>query len=241
MNHVVNKKQGFTLIELMLAMSFISVLLIAVALTVIQISGIYNRGITLKDVNQAGRSISAEMTRSVGESPAFSIEPGAGSRFVQQDWGGRLCVGQYSYIWNYGKAIVKNDITELNSYDPDIDFVKAKEVIRFIKVLDPSSAYCQTPDKKVNPNDAIELLNVGEHNLAIHKFTVNTEPTATDAKTKQQLYSINFILGTNDQDALTYDSGLDATCKPPSTAGSDLNYCAVNLFDLTVRAGNAVK
>lgn len=241
MNHVVNKKHGFTLIELMLAMSFISVLLIAIAMTVIQISNIYNRGITLKDVNQAGRSISAEMTRSVSENPVFSIDTGPGNRFIEQSWGGRLCVGEYSYVWNFGEAIVKNDSTELNEYDPAIISKKSDEILRFAKVLDPRSSYCQTPSKKINPNDAVELLNIGEHNLAMHSFKISTEPTAVDTKTKQQLYLISFTLGTNDQAALTFDSGSSASCKPPSEEGSDLNYCAVNFFTLTVRAGNSIK
>lgn len=242
MNHVVNRR-GFTLIELMLAMSFISVLLIAIAMTVIQISNIYNRGITLKDVNQAGRSISAEIQRSVSESPAFSIEPGPGSHYIQQDWGGRLCVGQYSYIWNYGKAIedAKGDTSKLNTYDAKINFTKSKEVLRFIKVLDPSSAYCLDTSKDIDPTGAVELLNVGEHNLAIHKFTIQSGLTAVDAKTKQQLYAISFTLGTNDQAALMYDSGLNASCKPPGDAGSDIDYCSVNQFDMTIRAGNSVK
>lgn len=239
MNHVVNKKHGFTLIELLLAMSFISVLLIAIAMTVIQISNVYNRGITLKDVNQAGRSISAEITRSVGENPAFSIDPGPGDHFIKQDWGGRLCVGQYSYIWNFGSALSKNVGTELNIYDPNIPTTKT--VPRFVKVLDPRSSYCQTPSKDINPNDAVELLNVGEHNLAMHNFTISTEPTAVDPKTGQRLYLIDFTLGTNNQEALSFDSGLDTSCKPPGESGSDLNYCAVNNFALTVRAGNSIK
>lgn len=240
MNHVANKK-GFTLIELMLAMSFISVLLIAIAMTVIQISNIYNRGITLKDVNQSGRSISAEMVRSVGENPAFSIESGPGTHFIKQSWGGRLCVGEYSYIWNYGEAILKDDRAQLNTYNYDIDPSKSEDIIRFVKVLDPRSVYCQTPSEKINPDDSIELLNVGEHNLAIHSFVIDTESTAIDTKTKQQLYSISFTLGTNDQNALTFDSGSNASCKPPSEPGSDLNYCAINRFELTARAGNSIR
>jgi prepilin-type N-terminal cleavage/methylation domain-containing protein len=241
MNRVV-KKSGFTLIELMLAMSFISVLLIAIAMTVIQISNIYNRGITLKDVNQAGRSISSEIQRSFNESPAFSIKADASSHYIKQDWGGRLCVGQYSYVWNYGKAIENPDeTTGLNVYDPEIPSPKSADVPRFVRVLDPSSAYCLNPSKKVNPNDAVELLNVGEHNLAIHKFTIQSDSTAVDARTKQQLYTVNFIIGTNDQAAIKYDAGLNASCKPPSEEGSDINYCSVNQFDITVRAGDSVK
>ena len=50
-------KKGFTLIELMLAMSFISVLLLSIAMVGIQAGKMYSRGIVLRDVNKAGRDI----------------------------------------------------------------------------------------------------------------------------------------------------------------------------------------
>ena len=48
-------RRGFTLIELMLAIAFISMLLLAIAAVGIQVGRIYTRGIVLRDVNQAGR------------------------------------------------------------------------------------------------------------------------------------------------------------------------------------------
>ena len=193
MNHV-DKQKGFTLIELMLAMGFVSALLIAVAMTVIQIANIYNRGITLKDVNQAGRSIASELQRSIAGSASFNIDSGVGSRYIQQSLngknaGGRLCIGQYSYIWNYGSAIKPND----TSSSPNL-------------YLDPAS------------------------------------DTAYDAKTGQRLYSIEFLIGTNDQTALMHDSGLVVTgCLPPSDPNSDPSYCSVNQFNIVARAGNTIK
>ena len=67
------KQTGFTLIELMLAMTFISVLLLAIAMTIIQIGTIYNRGVTLKEVSQAARSISDELNRSITRRPKCLI------------------------------------------------------------------------------------------------------------------------------------------------------------------------
>ena len=84
MNHV-DKTKGFTLIELMLSMTFISILLVAIAVTIIQISNVYNRGITLKEVNQAGRSLSNELQRSITSGAPFMIEEGDGSRYVKQE------------------------------------------------------------------------------------------------------------------------------------------------------------
>lgn len=231
----VDKTKGFTLIELMLAMTFISILLVAIAVTIIQISNVYNRGITLKEVNQAGRSLSNELQRSITSGSPFMIEEGDGSRYrKQEDWGGRLCVGQYSYIWNYGKALSSNDPSggRLNVYDTGSD-----AQIRFVKAVDPSAAYCIDPTKKIDPKTATELLNVGDHSLAIQSFNIESPASATDAKTRERLYSIVFFVGTNDQAALV-EGGTG--CKGPGDDGADLAYCSVQEFNIVARAGSGL-
>ena len=112
MNH--DKTRGFTLIELMLAMTFIAFLLVAIAMVTVQISNIYNKGITLREVNQAGRSVADEIQRSISSSIPFDVTPKvdaspatAASKYVVRDGGGRLCLGQYTYAWNYGKSIAR--------------------------------------------------------------------------------------------------------------------------------------
>jgi len=225
----VNRKFGFTLIELMLAMGFVSMLLIAVALTVIQIGNIYNRGLTLKEVDQLGSSLSSELQRGIADSASFSLT--GDDRYIEQDWGGRLCLGQYSYVWNYGKNI-RDDNSNLNSYaDSDLK-------IRFVKVLDSNTSYCKNPESEISSSEAVELISTDQSDLAIHEFTIGTKDSAIDKKTGQSLYYIEFIVGTNDRDALI-DS--NKACKPPSEYGSDLSYCSVNQFNIVVRAGNAAK
>jgi type II secretory pathway pseudopilin PulG len=236
MNRVVNKQAGFTIIELMLAMAFVATLLIAVAMTVIQIGNTYNRGITFKNVNQVGRSISSEVQRSITGGQAFNIASGAGSRYIVQDWGGRLCTGQFTYVWNYGKAIQAGDVSHLNTY------ADSTKTIRFVKVLDSNASYCQDSSKKIVSADSTELLTVGanapEYDLALHSFSITTSATATDAKTGQQLYSIEFLIGTNNKDALASDY---QSCKLAGEDGADPSYCSVSRFNVLARAGNTVK
>jgi len=228
------KLNGFTIVELMLAMGFVSALLLAIAMTVIQIGNIYNRGLTYTNVNQAGSSLVSELYRSIGGSAAFDISTnvrGNGPRYVKKTLGGRLCLGQYSYVWNYGKALANN--TTINKYSENTE-VK----IHFIKALDPNTKYCRQPNSDIDPADAVELLDSGQHDLAIHSLAITSNSSATDASTGQQLYNITLRIGTNDQTALNIDN---TTCKVPSDAGSDPSYCAVNKFTITVRAGNAAE
>lgn len=238
MSHVGKKTTGFTLIELMLAMSFISVLLMAIAMTVIQISNIYSHGLTLKEVNQAGRSLTSELQRTIKSSAAFSIPADAVSsnQNLRRDaWGGRLCVGQYSYIWNYGKVLTT---TLPSGGSPNVYTTTPNTQIRFIKVLDGNAAYCSNPTQKIDPAGAVELVNVGDHSLAVHSFNIVTTPSAIDTKTQQQLYTLTFTIGTNDINALVADA---SACKGPGVAGADLAYCSVQDFSVVIRAGNMVE
>jgi Tfp pilus assembly protein FimT len=235
-------KQGFTLIELMLSMSFISVLLIAIALTIIQISNIYNHGLTIKDVNQSARSISSELQSGISQAVPFSIASGTGSHYIQSAWGGRLCVGQYSYIWNYGVNI-NNAITTNNYSDSNLNVyvTTPSTIIRFVKVPDTNAVYCTQTNGKypdIASTNAVDLLNAGDHSLAIHSFSIASAAGAIDAKTNERLYTISFLIGTNDQNALVSGS---TSCKPPSVSGADPTYCSVQQFTLAVRAGNAIR
>lgn len=234
MNH---DKKGFTLIELMLAMTFISVLLMAIAMTVIQISNIYTRGLTLKEVNQSGRALSDELRRGVAGSSSFSVETDTvGASYVKRDFGGRLCLGHYSYIWNYGKTLASGTADSSNSNVYETAFSGNK--IRFIKVPDSTGKYCSVVDSKIDASGAVELLDVGDRNLAVHAFSISSEASASDSLTRQGLYYISFVLGTNDQAAL--GSGQSA-CKAPNELTSDIEYCSINQFDVVARAGNAVQ
>ena len=225
---------GFTLIELMLAMAFLSALLLVIAMTVIQIGNIYHRGITYKDVNQAGSSLASELQRSINMSVPFDL----GTKYIEQNaagnkYGGRLCTGQYSYIWNYGKVINGNSPGALKN----IYSGSTTDEIRFVKIIDTRAEYCADPVKPIDKNTAIELLGKGQNNLAIHNFTIESPDSTYDRRTRQRIYNIGFLIGTND--ATTLDGTFDVTkCKTDSDRDSNPSYCAVNQFNILARAGN---
>lgn len=121
-----NTQQGFTLIELMLGIAFVGSLLVLIALIIIQIMGLYNKGLTLKEVNEVSRIVVRDMQQSVSSADAFrlqyvkdnaptyaktlqeAVSPGGNNSqvdYYSNDAGGRLCTGVYSYVWNTGGAI----------------------------------------------------------------------------------------------------------------------------------------
>lgn len=224
----------------MLAMSFIAMLLLGIAMLTIQISNIYTKGITLKEVNQAGLTISNDLQRSINASIPFDISESGDALVSDQigHTGGRLCVGQYSYAWNYGTAI--DDVTQIDHLFNTYDGARHNtEAIRFIKVVDPGKELCQRKPGGGLPNipddsaKVTEMLAAGERDLVLHSFQIQSaKPYPLLAN--QRLYTISFQIGTNDQQAIDREYN----CKPPNESQGYEDYCAINRFDITARAGN---
>jgi type II secretory pathway pseudopilin PulG len=229
------KQDGFTLIELVLAMAFISALLLAIALTIIQIGTTYNRGMTLKEVNQTSRSISDDLTRSLTSSEAFTLS----SKYVASSTGGRLCLGQYSYLWNYARSY-----QDTNRVEYQDAATEAAGPVRFVKVPDASGKYCvlqvngsYLDIQSTDTASTVELLKAGDRALSIHQFAISSGVNASDPVTGQQLYNVSFTIGTGNVTALTSDQ---SSCLPPNDPNSDFAYCTVQQFKLVVRAGDRV-
>lgn len=228
MNHA-RRTTGFTIIELMLAMTFISVLLVAIALTTIQVSHIYNKGLTIREVNQVSRAVSADLQRSIGASTPFNVDTTSPTtRYIVRPGGGRLCIGRYSYAWNFGKALAAGPSAPsiYNKYDDGTP-------VHFAKVNDPSASLCTAPTTSIKKSDSTEMLASGDHDLVLHTFSITN--SATDTGTGQALYAISMTIGTNDRAQLTTN---DTSCKPPSQGDGSQDYCSVNQLDMVVRAGN---
>lgn len=65
-------QKGFTIIELTLAMTFLAILLITIAFIIIHITTIYQKGLAIKSINSAGRSLIDEFANAVSSAPAKS-------------------------------------------------------------------------------------------------------------------------------------------------------------------------
>lgn len=164
-------KKGFTLVELMIAVGFVGSLLILIALVIVQIMGLYNKGLTLKSVNEVSRTVVRDMQQSISSADYFKIyyaessDPGMPTRLVMakslgeaeedstttdyysNNAGGRLCTGVYSYAWNTGAAIQAFSAGDKTYDGGDIQFIDEAEgqPIRFVKAKDPGKALCRAP------------------------------------------------------------------------------------------------
>lgn len=245
MNHELKRTltQGFTLIELVLAMAFISVLLLTIAMTVIQMSATFNKGMGVKEVNQTARDIDTDLRRTFAAVEPLNLSTGGG-QLIKTDAGGRLCLGAYSYIWNTEDALTSGN-SELVKYSGDgvVNPNKTPTTkIRFLKVPDMAKKYCSvTPDgaialREISQPDAklsTELIEAGDRKLGIQAFDITTSNSARDSATGQQLYSVDYVLGTGDVSAMNDDR----TQCLESGENADPAFCHVEQFDLVIRAG----
>lgn len=245
MNHAHKKQQGFTLVELSLAMAFISLLLLAIAMTIIQVAALYNQGTISKEVNQLSREINVDIDRTISAAnslnlPTDYVRSPASATAATAD-GGRLCLGSYSYVWNYSKALESNS-------DGVAKYLGRDGAIQLIKIADPGRAYCLVNggtgvllNKNILAIDAPkaqELLKVGDRKLGLHSFVFATPPaSATDTSTGQQIYSLSYIIGTAKTSAL---NTTQTDCLAPGVPNADPLYCNVQKFSLVVRTGNGV-
>lgn len=134
-------KKGFTILELALAMAFLSFLLLAIGMVTIQVAQIYQKGIAIKNVNSVSRELTEEFNQTISASryqpPAETettgfkynvyfeqtknIELGGVSKEVPIN--GAFCTGRYSYIWNTGYAL--NSDNKVTGGDSGEDYYNA--------------------------------------------------------------------------------------------------------------------
>lgn len=220
-----SKRSGFTIIELMLAMSFVSILLVSIAMLTIQIGNIYTRGLTMKEINQAGTDVSQEIRRTTAQSYASNVK----SRL---DSNGRhvLCTGEYSYIANNPDDLEQEDTSPQPSNL--IKISGSTKGVRLAKVRDSAGAYCNNAIAlPTNLNNAVELLGGGDRRLVVSEMTLSSSPAEN---TNSMLYTVKLTLRTGAKDELLSDS----QCLAPVEDKSNAEYCAINSFNIVVRVGN---
>lgn len=138
-----NQQQGFTLVELMLALAFVAFILIFALTTVIQVMQTYNKGLALKKINQAGRTTLNDISRNLKVADPSAVDVSAISD-------GRVCFGSISYVWNSYDTSTSN----ANKFDDNSSLVLAR-------VNDPAEAMCSQSNSvypDVPKDDATEIL-----------------------------------------------------------------------------------
>lgn len=163
------RRRGFTIVEITIAMTFVATLLITVALVIMQMMSIYQKGLALRAVNSTGRELVDEFTRGISSAPSkgtsylcnsyygsneaarAACEAGEANLFMyHQDTAriddadvpvhGVFCTGRFSYIWNTGYALKSsNDKHRAELIVNDINY---GDKFRIMRVNDDDRDLC---------------------------------------------------------------------------------------------------
>lgn len=207
MTHHVKHQQGFTLIELMIALAFVAFILIFSTTAVIQVMQTYNKGLAIKQINQAGRTTMEDMSRYLRTADPGVIDV---SLVSSQR---RACFGGVSYVWN-----LSNTPANLaNKYDDDSS-------ITFARVADDSKAMCTQIAPNTYPEvpkaQAIDILQSNVWVMAVSMSTPGVDAPLMDL-------TINLAVA-NDP---AISSG---QCAQGGNVGQ---FCATSNFTTTVMTG----
>lgn len=219
-------QQGFTLIELILVIAFMSVLLLAILLLILQIGKMYTKGNTNRMVNQVSRELSDTIRRDVQATNPTHIKIAiTGSGEARS---GRVCLGNASYVWNTA-ALLNDGANNDLSYNG--------RPVTFARVVDPSGAMCVQsggayPMAVPASFEARELLSNNGRTLAIFALDFR-EITKTSTR---GLYHIRMTVGTNEA-GTTQNTGTYYQCKPRTDNSADFDYCSINDIEFMLRAG----
>ena len=198
--------RGFTIIELLLAMTGIAFLLLFVVYGIMHTTNLFSKGIAIRDINQVGRQQMELLARDIryGSTPRL-----AGTH--------RLCIGGRAYIWNTPADPTTNlyDMPLATPINPPVKFV----VVNNANAL----SYCSSPTKKVVPSDAQELLG----GLPLLQDLIVTQPNPA-----QPVYTLGMVISTTGDNApeVTTVAGVTTySCSP--TFGQ---FCAFAEFKTSV-------
>ena len=104
-------KKGFTMVELSLALIFISIILITIAWLTMHVTTIYQKGLAMKAVNSTAKELIDDFSRAIAASPAFTVETQCSSKYSTTTAMYTQCImdnaRKFSYQQNYGMVSIK--------------------------------------------------------------------------------------------------------------------------------------
>ncbi len=230
-------KSGFTIVETMISMAFISMLMLGIAFVSLQVIRIYRKGNAIKDVNQIGRIISSDFQVTLGSSIGFNNQDLVNYPKTNPIFG-VLCTGEYSYMWNYGAALVakNNQPDDRILYFDGYNINNLAGQVRLVKIKDVDKSKCRLAregklNHNIDPKTVIDLIKASDSNMALQDIKVLKAAASPDSG--ESIIVVNFVLGTFfEKDIISADS----SCRSPSEIYSANDYCAINKFELTIRS-----
>ena len=200
------RAKGFTLVELSLAITFLAFIVLFIVIVIMQMINIYNKSVSLSQMNQAGRQIMSDLNGGARFSAAKPVR-------LTQTNGGRLCLGGTSYIWNIGDPTVPAN-TFSGTNPPKL---------RLVRVKDSTGQYCADSSRQPSLNSSDVTVLVGA-NVLVQDFKISLNGSTGGIV---NLVSVGLVLSTAGNGAPS-TTGVNAKC------GVGNNFCAVARYNFII-------
>lgn len=165
-------KSGFTIVEVTLSLAFIGMLIIAIAMILVNIFALYQKGLTVKSINSVGRGLVSELTTTINAAPSIDstsicntlatnktecLKNGAFEYIFQAGFGqrsdqtgradtvqyyGALCTGKYTYLWNTYQGKRDNKMITLRYKVSTTSPVETLEDFKLVRINDRNYRTC---------------------------------------------------------------------------------------------------
>lgn len=233
------RAEGFTLVELTIAIAFLAVLMLAILSLTLSAGKLYIKGDTNKTVNQAGRDFSDIVRRDLLATGAGTISDTItinGGSASDPLLSGRICLGTVSYLWNTGD-LLNSDTGAANA--AKVTMGTSSDPVKFVRIIRPQQSYCEKngsgsyPMNIPSTESATELFDGTGRDYALYAMTF----TPIASKGDRGMYRVLYTLGTNEPDTTEQDTDGYIRCKPNNSVAANFDYCSVNDFDMLIRIG----
>lgn len=227
------RQQGFTLIELMLVIAFLGTLMLVTSSSIMQAINIYNKGVAIKQINQAGRALVEDINR--------LSSSGAEVEILDNGTAGCLRIGFTGsdgrvFLWNSlekgkGGTAPSPSPTDDKKWEKDgqeISLVRSNQNAE-------TASYCYLPSVTVpglSAADAATMTSVLNERIAVLSVDI-TESTDSSLK------KIAFWIGTGTAGEGGQQINFDTVNRTWSCPGGFLGeFCAVSKFETVIYVPN---
>jgi len=205
-NRLKHRNNGFTIVELMVAITVFTVLLLIASTVVTQITRLYYKGVIISRTQNSAREIADGVTRTLQFSSGQTVSLVAAGPLNY------LCVGQTRFTYDLNKKIVAGSSINEHALWQD-------------KIVTPANCSDNPPDlNSSNPggNEGRELL---ENNMRLKTLAVSG-PNAIG------VYDVTVSVMYGDDDLITFDSSSNPVSCKGAVAGSQ--WCAISEFNTQI-------
>lgn len=224
-------QKGFTIVELMIALSVLSLILVAASAVMIQVGSLYTKGVNSADLQNTNRNILDDVATSIqfsGSKPMPCADAGCTKTFD----GGNLqesvfCINdvRYSYVLNREQGTDPHATDSSDAYTPHVLWRDTIDNGAACTPLDLENATVDSDGNEPgvasgHPSNGYDMV---QDHMRLTAFTVTENPAGSG------VYDLNVAMAYGDDDLLT-NNGTTWACK--GDVGTQ--YCALSDIQETV-------